>query len=314
MVVGETHPRVLERDGEAYRNGLVARAERLGVADMVTFTPGYLDVASLGSLAAAADVVILPYDSREQVTSGVLIEAVTARRPVIATAFPTPSSCSARAPASSSTTTTPMPWPTRSARCCASRRRPPSWPSGAAALAPDLLWSAVARPLPAASPTTSSAPTPRPSHERAGPVVRSRPAAHRRRRHLRARRRLRTAATPRLLPRRRRPSARRRRSPARAVTARRRPDAALPRLRHQCASGRRALPQPARAGSPWEDEPGIEDCWGRALWGSGDRRRTAPPTPAVRRRAADGFARSARWRCRLPHGRWRSPRWARRRS
>jgi polysaccharide biosynthesis protein PslF len=32
-------------------------------------------------------VVILPYDSREQVTSGVLIEAVTAHRPVIATAF-----------------------------------------------------------------------------------------------------------------------------------------------------------------------------------------------------------------------------------
>lgn len=87
LVVGETHPRVLERDGEAYRNRLIARAGRLGVSDMVTFRAGYLDVASLGSLAAAADVVILPYDSREQVTSGVLIEAVTARRPVIATAF-----------------------------------------------------------------------------------------------------------------------------------------------------------------------------------------------------------------------------------
>jgi len=87
LVVGDTHPRVLERDGERYRNSLVARADRLGVADMVTFKAGYLDVASLGSIAARADVVILPYDSREQVTSGVLIEAVTARRPVIATAF-----------------------------------------------------------------------------------------------------------------------------------------------------------------------------------------------------------------------------------
>jgi glycosyltransferase involved in cell wall biosynthesis len=87
LVVGETHPRVLEREGESYRQWLVARAEQLGVGDMVTFRPGYLDVATLGSLAAAADVVILPYDSREQVTSGVLIEAVTARRPVIATAF-----------------------------------------------------------------------------------------------------------------------------------------------------------------------------------------------------------------------------------
>ena len=54
---------------------------------MVTFRSGYLDVESLGSLAAEADVVILPYDSHEQVTSGVLIEAVAACRPVIATAF-----------------------------------------------------------------------------------------------------------------------------------------------------------------------------------------------------------------------------------
>ncbi len=61
--------------------------DALGVADMVTFQSRYLDVDALSSLAASADVVILPYDSREQVTSGVLIEAVTAHRPVIATAF-----------------------------------------------------------------------------------------------------------------------------------------------------------------------------------------------------------------------------------
>ena len=87
LVVGETHPKVLERDGEAYREGLVARARALGVSDMVTFQSRYLDVDALSSLAASADVVILPYDSHEQVTSGVLIEAVTAHRPVIATAF-----------------------------------------------------------------------------------------------------------------------------------------------------------------------------------------------------------------------------------
>jgi polysaccharide biosynthesis protein PslF len=87
LVVGETHPKVLERDGEAYRDGLVARARALGVSDMVTFQARYLDVDALSALAASADVVILPYDSREQVTSGVLIEAVTAHRPVIATAF-----------------------------------------------------------------------------------------------------------------------------------------------------------------------------------------------------------------------------------
>jgi glycosyltransferase involved in cell wall biosynthesis len=35
-----------------------------------------------------ADLVLLPYDSKEQVTSGVLIEAVAAGKPVVSTAFP----------------------------------------------------------------------------------------------------------------------------------------------------------------------------------------------------------------------------------
>ena len=48
----------------------------------------YHDQAALGALIRSADVVVLPYDSREQVTSGVLIEAVAAGVPVVATAFP----------------------------------------------------------------------------------------------------------------------------------------------------------------------------------------------------------------------------------
>jgi glycosyltransferase involved in cell wall biosynthesis len=39
-------------------------------------------------LIRSADVVVLPYDSTEQVTSGVLVQAVAAGVPVVATAFP----------------------------------------------------------------------------------------------------------------------------------------------------------------------------------------------------------------------------------
>ena len=39
-------------------------------------------------LIGASDLVILPYDSDDQVTSGVLVDAVASGRPVIATAFP----------------------------------------------------------------------------------------------------------------------------------------------------------------------------------------------------------------------------------
>ncbi|MCU4182814.1 glycosyltransferase [Acidiferrimicrobium sp. IK] len=86
-VAGETHPNVVERQGESYREMLQARADRLGVGHMLRFDNRYLDQATLGALVRDADVVVLPYDSTDQVTSGVLIEAVSARRPVVATGF-----------------------------------------------------------------------------------------------------------------------------------------------------------------------------------------------------------------------------------
>lgn len=87
-IAGKTHPRVLEHQGEQYRDGLVRLARQLDVAASVRFDPVYRDDASLGRLIRSADVVLLPYDSREQVTSGVLIEAVAAGIPVVATRFP----------------------------------------------------------------------------------------------------------------------------------------------------------------------------------------------------------------------------------
>jgi glycosyltransferase involved in cell wall biosynthesis len=87
-VAGQTHPRVRARDGEAYRSFLGAWARALGVADLVHFDAQFLPAGVLGKLIGAADVVLLPYDSLEQVTSGVLIEAITAGKPVISTAFP----------------------------------------------------------------------------------------------------------------------------------------------------------------------------------------------------------------------------------
>jgi glycosyltransferase involved in cell wall biosynthesis len=88
IVAGKTHPKVLARDGEAYREELVAQVRRLGLSGSVSFDSHYRDTPALGQLVRAADVVLLPYDSTEQITSGVLIEAVSAGRPVVATAFP----------------------------------------------------------------------------------------------------------------------------------------------------------------------------------------------------------------------------------
>ena len=59
-----------------------------GVADSVCFDPDYRTVASLNALAQSAAAVVLPYDSTDQATSGVLVDAIATGRPVVATAFP----------------------------------------------------------------------------------------------------------------------------------------------------------------------------------------------------------------------------------
>jgi len=88
IVAGQTHPRVRMQQGEQYRLQLRQRARAGGVSDLVSFVGDYLDGPALAALLRRASVVVLPYDSREQVTSGVLVEAVAAGRPVIATRFP----------------------------------------------------------------------------------------------------------------------------------------------------------------------------------------------------------------------------------
>ena len=88
LVAGRTHPKVLAADGEAYRDARIEQARRSGVADSVCFDTGYRNVSMLTDLIQSAAVVVLPYDSTDQVTSGVLVDAIASGRPVVATAFP----------------------------------------------------------------------------------------------------------------------------------------------------------------------------------------------------------------------------------
>lgn len=88
VVAGATHPKVLARSGESYREMLITRARSSGSSPYVTFDDTYRDLAALTELISSADLVVLPYDSKDQVTSGVLVDAVAAGRPVVSTAFP----------------------------------------------------------------------------------------------------------------------------------------------------------------------------------------------------------------------------------
>jgi glycosyltransferase involved in cell wall biosynthesis len=88
VVAGQTHPNVLAHEGEHYRRALEQLAGELGVRGLVEFDNRYRDWHEVFALVRGADLVVLPYDSREQVTSGVLVDALASGKPIVATAFP----------------------------------------------------------------------------------------------------------------------------------------------------------------------------------------------------------------------------------
>ncbi len=87
-VSGITHPNVLRHQGDTYREGLIEQVRSSGLTDRVRFDDTYRDVPELTRFVASSWAVVLPYDSRDQVTSGVLVDAIATGRPIIATAFP----------------------------------------------------------------------------------------------------------------------------------------------------------------------------------------------------------------------------------
>jgi glycosyltransferase involved in cell wall biosynthesis len=88
LIAGATHPNVRLDSGEEYRARLMALTQSLGLGSIVEFDDQYLDRSSLARLVRSADVVVIPYESAEQVTSGVLVEAIAASKPVVATRIP----------------------------------------------------------------------------------------------------------------------------------------------------------------------------------------------------------------------------------
>lgn len=88
LILGETHPKIVAHSGEAYRKSLIARVQAHDADQLVTFLDGYRDTDRILAEVRKADIVVLPYLSRDQTVSGVLVEAIASGKPVVATAFP----------------------------------------------------------------------------------------------------------------------------------------------------------------------------------------------------------------------------------
>jgi len=87
LIAGQTHPDLIRRDGEKYRNQLVETVERLGLADHVSFLDLYMAQRDIIDLLLASDVYVTPYLDPQQITSGTLAYAMGAGKAIVSTSY-----------------------------------------------------------------------------------------------------------------------------------------------------------------------------------------------------------------------------------
>ena len=87
VIVGQTHPDVLRRNGEAYRDSLTAKAHELGVADHLLYVNEYLPLDRLLEYYEACDIYLTPHLDPQQVASGTLAYALGMGKACVSTKY-----------------------------------------------------------------------------------------------------------------------------------------------------------------------------------------------------------------------------------
>ncbi|MFI5093099.1 MAG: glycosyltransferase family 4 protein [Candidatus Acidiferrales bacterium] len=87
MVSGVTHPHILRREGDKYREYLHKLARELGVEANVIFRNRFVSPQEMVELIGAADIYITPYKHKAQVVSGTLAYALSAGKAIISTPY-----------------------------------------------------------------------------------------------------------------------------------------------------------------------------------------------------------------------------------
>ncbi|WP_292903602.1 glycosyltransferase family 4 protein [Niveispirillum sp.] len=87
VILGATHPHLLRREGEDYREQLAERARRLGVEHAVVFANHFVDRSTLLDHIAMSDVYVTPYLNEAQMTSGTLAQSFGLGRAVVSTPY-----------------------------------------------------------------------------------------------------------------------------------------------------------------------------------------------------------------------------------
>jgi glycosyltransferase involved in cell wall biosynthesis len=87
LIVGQTHPVILHREGEVYRNTLEALVKKHKLEKNVRFINEYVSLDELTAYVRASDFYITPYENMEQISSGSLAYAIAAGKLCISTSY-----------------------------------------------------------------------------------------------------------------------------------------------------------------------------------------------------------------------------------
>jgi glycosyltransferase involved in cell wall biosynthesis len=88
VIAGQTHPEILKKEGEKYRNSLKKLAVALGVEKNVKFINKYLELQELLTLYEKCDIYLTPHTDPQQITSGTLAYALGMGKACISTDYP----------------------------------------------------------------------------------------------------------------------------------------------------------------------------------------------------------------------------------
>lgn len=87
VIIGQTHPGVIEVEGEKYRNFLKKRVKELGISKNIKFIDKYLSLEDLILWLKTIDFYVTPYLDPEQSSSGALAYAIGAGKICVSTPY-----------------------------------------------------------------------------------------------------------------------------------------------------------------------------------------------------------------------------------
>jgi glycosyltransferase involved in cell wall biosynthesis len=87
VILGATHPNLVRDHGEAHRESLMARVQKLGMENHVVLLDQFVDQATLLDFISMCDVYVTPYLNEAQMTSGTLAYSFGLGKAVVSTPY-----------------------------------------------------------------------------------------------------------------------------------------------------------------------------------------------------------------------------------